>query len=413
MPVGYAAPRSSLPSVAAGQVESTRRIKIPMKPTVLTNATVFTGKSVHENSGVVIENGLIADLILGGRLPRARAIEIDLHGRHLAPGFIDIQVNGGGGVLFNDAPTVGGLRAIGKAHSRFGTTGFLPTLISDDNDVIRAAIDAVRRARRERVPGVLGLHIEGPYLNPKRGGAHDAGKFRKIDEEGIEILTSLVGGAVTLVTLAPEMTSPEVIEQLTAAGVIVFAGHSEATYEQCRDAVASGLSGFTHLFNAMPPMTSRAPGMVGAALDLDEPVFSIIADGHHVHPASLRVALGANKPGKAVLVTDAMPTVGSAITEFQLGGEEVGLKDGVLRNRRGSLAGSHLNMLDAVRNVMELTSLDRQEALRMASGYPARAIGVADRRGYILPGYRADLLELEEDMSLRRTWIAGVPSRLR
>ena len=234
------------------------------------------------------------------------------------------------------------------------------------------------------MPGVLGLHLEGPCLNPRRGGAHDAGKFRKIDQEGIEILTSLVGGAVTLVTLAPEMTSPEVIERLCSAGVIVFAGHSEANYEQCRRAVASGLSGFTHLFNAMPPMTSRAPGMVGAALDLDDPVFSIIADGHHVHPASLRVALGANKRGKAVLVTDAMPTVGSTLTEFQLGGDKVTLKDGVLRNRRGSLAGSHLNMLEAVRNIMELTSLDWPEALRMASSYPARAIGVADRRGYIL-----------------------------
>ena len=383
-----------------------------MKPTVLTNATVFTGKSVHENSAIVIENGLIADLILGDRPPRARAIEIDLQGRRLAPGFIDIQVNGGGGVLFNDAPTVDVLRVIGKAHSRFGTTGFLPTLTSDDNDVMRAAIDAVRRARRERVPGVLGLHLEGPYLNPRRCGAHDAGKFRKIDQEGIEILTSLVGGAVTLVTLAPEMTSREVIELLCSAGVIVFAGHSEADYEQCRRAVASGLSGFTHLFNAMPPMRSRAPGMVGAALDLDDPVFSIIADGHHVHPASLRVALGANKRGKAVLVTDAMPTVGSTLTEFKLGGDKVTLKDGVLRNRRGSLAGSHLNMLDAVRNIMELTSLDWPEALRMASSYPARAIGVADRRGYILPGYRADLLELEENMTLYRTWIAGVPARL-
>ena len=382
-----------------------------MKPTVLTNATVFTGKSVHENSGVVIENGRIADLITGGRPPRARAIEIDLQGRRLAPGFIDLQVNGGGGVLFNDAPTVDALRVIGRAHARYGTTGFLPTLISDDNDVMRAAVDAVRRARRERVPGILGLHFEGPCLNPERCGAHDAGKFRSIDEEGAEILTSQAGGAVTLVTLAPEMTSPDVIERLTSAGVIVFAGHSEATYEQCRRAAASGLSGFTHLFNAMPPMTSRALGLVGAALDLDDTVFSIIADGHHVHPASLRLALGASGRGKAVLVTDAMPTVGSTITEFQLGGDRVRLNDGVLRNRRGSLAGSHLNMLDAVRNILELTSLDWQEALRMASTYPARAIGVADRRGHVLPGYRADLLEFNEDMTLHRTWLAGAPAK--
>ena len=381
-----------------------------MPPTALINATFFTGESVHSNSSVVVEDGLIGEIVLGGRPEIGRMTEIDVRGRRLVPGFIDLQVNGGGGVLFNDAPTVDSLRTIAAAHARFGTTGFLPTLISDDDDVMRAAVDAVRRARRERVPGVLGLHLEGPYLNPARHGAHDASKLRKIDDEAIELLTSLGRGAVTLVTLAPEMVSTDVIEQLCAEGVIVFAGHSEADYEQCRQAVDAGLSGFTHLFNAMPPMMGRAPGIVGAALDLDGAVFSVIADGHHVHPASLRVALTAKARSQVLLVSDAMPTVGSLLTEFRLGGERVELKNGVLRNQRGSLAGSHLNMLEAVRNTIELTGVDWTEVVRMASGNPARTLGLADRCGHIARGCRADLLELNEDMSLHRVWVAGEPT---
>ena len=382
-----------------------------MPSAVLTNATVFTGESVHENCSVVIENGLIADLVLDGRSVVGSMTEIDLQGRRLAPGFVDLQVNGGGGVLFNDSPTAETLRVIGKAHARFGTTAFLPTLISDDYAVMRAAVDAVRRARLERVPGVLGLHLEGPFLNPRRHGAHDPMKLRQIDDEGISILNSLGRDSVTLVTLAPELTTPQVIRRLCKDGVIVFAGHSEANYEQCRQAVAAGLSGFTHLFNAMPPVAGRAPGVVGAALELEEPVFSIIADGHHVHPASLRMALGAKKRGGAVLVTDAMPTVGSTLTQFELSGERVELAGGVLRNARGSLAGSHLNMFEAVRNTMRMAGVDWREAVRMASSYPARALGVADRRGYLIPGYRADLVEFDQKMMLHRTWVGGVPTK--
>ena len=379
-----------------------------MRSTALTNATVFTGESVHRNSTVVIRDGLIAEVVIGG-CPATRDMnEIDLQGRRLAPGFIDLQVNGGGGVLFNDTPTVEALQAIGKTHARYGTTAFLPTLISDEYAVMRAAIDAVRQARLEGVPGILGLHLEGPFLNPARCGAHDVTKLRRIDDEGIDILTSLGCDAVTLVTLAPELTTPSVIKRLRTAGVIVFAGHSEADYEQCRKAVEAGVSGFTHLFNGMPPATGRAPGMVGAAIDLEDAIFSIIADGYHVHPASLRMAIGAKKNGAAVLVTDAMPTVGSTLMRFRLGRERVELKDGVLRNARGSLAGSHLNMFDAVRNTVRMTGMDCSEAVRMASSYPARALGVADRRGYVMPGYRADLVEFDQSMMLHRTWIGGI-----
>lgn len=381
-----------------------------MRATALINATVFTGESVLPNSSVVIENGKFAEIVAGDLPSNRGTTEIDIEGRYLAPGFVDIQVNGGGGVLFNDSPSVAALRTIGAAHARFGTTAFLPTLISDDDEVMRAAIDAVRRARRERVPGVLGLHLEGPHLNPKRRGAHDARQFREIDERAIELLTACGDGAVTLVTLAPEKTSPRTIARLRAAGVIVFAGHSEADYAQCAMAVDAGLSGFTHLYNAMSPLTGRAPGMVGAALDLDDAVFSAIVDGHHLHPASLRVALAAKKPGKAVLVTDAMPTVGSTRTNFQLGGERVELRDGVLRNQSGSLAGSHLNMLEAVRNTVAFTGMHWTRAVKMASGDPARAMGVSDRCGSITCGNSADMVELERDLTLHRTWIAGAPT---
>ncbi len=381
-----------------------------MHATALINATVFTGESVCANSSVVIENGDIVRIIKEGRPPGKRIAEIDIEGRRLAPGFVDIQVNGGGGALFNDSPSVDALRTIGEAHLRYGTTGFLPTLISDDDEKMRAAIAAVRQALRERVPGVLGLHFEGPHLNPGRRGAHDAGKFRELDERAFELLTSLGDGAATLVTLAPETTSPRMIERFRAAGVTVFAGHSEANYEQCRAAVEAGLSGFTHLHNAMSPLTGRAPGMVGAALDLDGAVFSIIVDGHHVHPASIRVALAAKKRGGAVLVTDAMPTVGSTRADFQLGGERVELRDGALRNERGSLAGSHLNMIEAVRNTVMLADVHWTEAVRMASSYPARAIGVFGRCGLLAPGRRADMVELNEDLTLHRTWIGGAPT---
>ena len=380
-----------------------------MQPRVLTNGTVFTGSEVLDSGTVVVEDGLVVD-VLGERVRASGTLRtVNLRGRYLLPGFIDIQVNGGGGLLFNDAPTVETLRTIGYAHARFGTTSFLPTLISDSYAVMLKAVDAVRRARQQRVPGVLGIHLEGPFLNPRKRGAHDAAKLRTLDEEGMDILMSLGTDGVTLVTLAPEMTTPAMIERLHKSGVIVFAGHSAADYQQSREAISAGVSGFTHLFNAMTAMTSRAPGMVGAALESADSMFSVIADGHHVHPASLCVTLSANRRRKAVLITDSMPTVGSAKTWFELNGERIELHDGVLRNSRGSLAGAHLTMLDAACNVIRMTGLNKWEAVKMASCNPARAIGLANRRGYIYPGYSADFVELDENMMLHRTWVAGEP----
>lgn len=379
------------------------------RPTALKNATVFTGEQLIEDCSLIVDNGRVAQLVPHGQPPGGAEEVIDLAGRRIAPGFVDLQVNGGGGLLFNNSPTVDALRAIAAAHARFGTTTFLPTIISDDYAVMRRAIGAVRQARRERVPGVVGIHLEGPFLSPERRGAHDAGKLRTMDEEAIELLTSPRPDLATLITLAPERTTPESIARLREAGAVVFGGHSTASYEQCLAAIDAGLGGFTHLFNGMEPIRGRDPGMVGAALDSRHCRFSIIADGHHVHPALLRLALHARSKGGAILVTDAMATVGSDSTSFELYGRRIELRDGALRDQGGSLAGSNLGMIDAVRNVMRMAGLHWTEAVCMASSEPARALGLDGQRGHIRPDCRADFVELDRSMNLRRTWISGIP----
>jgi N-acetylglucosamine-6-phosphate deacetylase len=323
------------------------------------------------------------------------------------PGFLDLQVNGGGGRLFSDDPSVETLRIMGSAHRAYGTTGFLPTLITSSFDVMRSAIEAVERAQAEGVPGVLGIHLEGPFLNAQRSGVHDAGKFCALDEAGLELVTSLQRGK-TVVTLAPELTSPEMIRRLVEHGVIVSAGHSAANHAQCCEALAAGVTGFTHLFNTMTPLQSREPGMVGAALADDNAWFGIIADGYHVHPATFKIAVRAKQRGGALLVTDAMPTVGAQSKQFTLNGEIITASDGRITNAKGVLAGSDLDMLAAVNNAAQFADIDWFEAARMASVYPARALGVADEIGAIKPGYRANLVALHDTCQVRSSWIDGI-----
>jgi N-acetylglucosamine-6-phosphate deacetylase len=341
------------------------------------------------------------------QLPDKIDTGFDLQGGTLIPGFIDLQVNGGGGVLFNDVPSVDTLRIIGAAHRQFGTTGFLPTVITDDAVVMRRAIAAVDQAIREAVPGILGIHLEGPYLSTTHKGIHDARKFRKLDAEGLALLTSLPLGK-TLVTLAPEMTSVAMIRALTERGIVVSAGHSGADYDQTRAALAAGVSGFTHLFNAMTPLQSRQPGMVGAALEDDESWFGIIADGYHIHPAAFHIAVAAKRKGRAILVSDAMPTVGSTMESFALGKEKISLRDGRITNAAGTLAGSHLDMLTAVDNAARFARIDWFEAVRMATVYPAWAVQLDHELGSIRPGYRASLLALDSQKNICASWIDGI-----
>ena len=372
----------------------------------IVNGCIFDGESVHEYKAVLIEGEHIVAVVDPEQVPADIGASYDLEGGTLIPGFIDLQVNGGGGVLFTAAPTVDSLRTIGAAHRQYGTTGFLPTLITTRFDVMREAVCAVAEAIAIGTPGVLGLHIEGPFLSPERKGVHDAGKFCQLDQTGFDILTSLQVGS-TVVTLAPELTSPRMISRLVAEGVIVCGGHSGATYAQARNALAHGLSGFTHLYNAMTPLQSREPGMVGAALEDDDSWFGIIADGHHIHPAAFSVAVAAKKRGGALLVTDAMPTVGSPDTSFILDGKTIVASEGRVTNAEGTLAGSDLNMLSAVNNAAEFARLDWFEAVRMASLYPARALGLERELGAIRPGFRASLLALDSAHRIRTSWING------
>src|SRR5947208_99690 len=269
----------------------------------LVNGRVLSDDGWVDGKCVLLNGGRIVDLVAETD-PRCQAVQrYDLRGQLLLPGFIDSQVNGGGGVLFNDAPSVETIRAIGQAHRKFGTTGFLPTLISADLDVVARAIAAVQAAIQAGVPGVLGIHIEGPFLNVARKGVHDPAKLRELGPSALGLLTSLRGGR-TLVTLAPEMTTPQMIEKLVAAGVVVSAGHTNATYAQICTALRHGLSGFTHLFNAMSQLTAREPGAVGAALDDPTSWCGIIVDGEHTDPVALRIALRCKTHDRFMLVTE-------------------------------------------------------------------------------------------------------------
>ena len=380
-----------------------------MESFALTNANVLTDDGFRPDLAVLVEDGKVVALLPESGLP-AGVTRRDLGGGHLLPGYIDVQVNGGGGVLFNNAPTVEALRSIVAGHRRFGSTGLMPTLISDDVETMRLAVAAVRQAIAEGVPGVLGIHLEGPYIAPERKGTHNADKLRVPDAAEIEMATSLDNG-VTLVTLAPEQVPADTIRAMVARGAKVAAGHTAASYEQARVGLDAGISGFTHLYNAMTPLQGRDPGVVGAALEDPHSWCGVIVDGVHVHPASLRVALAAKPRGKILLVTDAMPMVGADAPSFELYGETITAIDGVVRNAAGSLAGSALDMASAVRNTVQMLGLPLEEAARMASTYPAQFLGIDDYRGRIAPGCAADLVLLDDALQVRETWIGGVASR--
>jgi N-acetylglucosamine-6-phosphate deacetylase len=377
---------------------------------VLVNGRILTPEGIVDGKAVAIRDGRIDGVMDSADTPPGSfggAPRHDLGGGLLVPGFIDTQVNGGGGVLFNDSPTVAAIAAIGAAHRPYGTTGFLPTLISDDLAVVDAAMRATEQAIEAGVPGVLGVHIEGPFLNVKRKGIHDSSKFRTLDDEAVTLLSSLKRGR-TLVTLAPETTTPEMVRRLTVAGVRVAAGHTNAAYATVRKALDAGLTGFTHLFNAMSPLASREPGVVGAALENQTAWCGIIVDGRHVDPAVLRIALRTRPLDRFMLVSDAMPTVGMIDKSFDLQGRHIRVVDGVCVDDNGTLAGSDLDMIGAVRNAMSMLGLSLEEAVSIASATPAAFLGLAGQRGTIRAGLAADLVLLDDDLQVRRTWIDGV-----
>jgi N-acetylglucosamine-6-phosphate deacetylase len=374
--------------------------------TALVNGRILIESGLVDDRSVLIEGDRIVDIVEAHDPRCASAQKHDLGGKLLLPGFIDLQVNGGGGVLFNDAPSVESIRAIGAAHRKFGTAGFLPTLISADLDVVAKAIEAVRAALAANVPGVLGIHIEGPFLNVERKGIHDSEKFRELDPAAVKLLTSLRGGR-TLVTLAPEMTTPAMIRNLADAGVVVSAGHTNATYEQIQVALQEGLTGFTHLFNAMSPLTGRAPGVVGAALDDQDSWCGIIVDGEHTDPVVLRISMRCKRHDRFMLVTDAMPGVGTNNKSFFIGGRKINVSGNLCLDEDGRLAGSNIDMASCVRNAMSMLGLPLPEAVRMASLYPAEFMGLAHELGRIAPGYRANLVVADDQIHVSETWIDG------
>lgn len=369
----------------------------------LTNCRIHTASKRLEAHAVLIEGRHIADIVEAPDIP-ADIPQHDLEGGHLAPGFIDVQVNGGGGVMFNTAPTVETIACMARAHRRCGTVGFLPTLITDDRAHISQAIDAVCQALAGATPSLLGIHLEGPIINPERKGMHDAGHIGTLDAEIIARLGAVPGAQV--VTLAPECAPPGLIAQLTAAGIRVSAGHTQATAEQIAAAHQAGLSGVTHLFNAMSQFTGRAPGTVGAALANADLWCGIIADGVHVHKTSILAAWRA-KQDKLFLITDAMAPVGTGMATFDYGGETISVRDGSCFLANGRLAGSTLDMASAVRNCVHSVSIPLDAALRMASTHPAEFLGLGDSLGKIEAGYDASLVWLDTDLMVKATWMQG------
>jgi len=365
---------------------------------------VFDGAAVLPDSAVIIEASRVVAVRPRSELPPTMPVHSLPANAWLAPGFIDVQVNGGGDVLFNDAPTAEGISAIAAAHRRFGTTAFLPTLISDTSDKMRIALHAVQELAAEN-PSVLGIHFEGPFLSPEKPGVHDPAMFRTASERDLDLLTSWSAGVV-LVTLAPERVPAGFIAALARAGVRVSLGHSMATYAQTKAALAEGLTGFTHLFNAMRPLASREPGPIAAALETPGAWFGMIVDGQHVDPAILRLALrGVAHP---MLVTDAMPPVGGSSSRFKLCGQEISVRDGRCTREDGTLAGALLDMASAVRNSVRVLDVPLATALRFASTEPAEFLGLGHKLGRLAPGYRADMVAFDPThIEVLETWVAG------
>ncbi|GIU09834.1 N-acetylgalactosamine-6-phosphate deacetylase [Shewanella sp. c952] len=371
-----------------------------MKQTIVAER-LFDGQQFHSELPITFEDGNIIafDTVKGAK-------ESKVNGT-VCPGFIDVQVNGGGGVLFNATPTRQGIEAIGLAHAKFGTTAYLPTLITDNVSVMQHAADAVADAIAAKSSGVLGVHFEGPHLSIPKKGVHPQPHIRRISNAELEVFSRQDLG-VRVVTLAPENVSPEVISALVESGVKVCLGHSNADYDTVKAALDAGATGFTHLFNAMSAFGSRSPGMVGAALESADAWCGLIVDGHHVHPAAAKVAINAKPQGKVMLVTDAMPPVGLDSEEsFELFGTEVIRVGDRLNAVTGELAGCVLDMAGAVRNSVSMLDLSPEEAMRMASLYPAKFLGIDKQFGSLEIGKRADLVLINDEYKVQQTYIGG------
>jgi N-acetylglucosamine-6-phosphate deacetylase len=374
----------------------------------ITGAVIFDGDNWLEDSALVVDQGIVRTIAATSSLP-ADIRKTDMNGGKLVPGFIDIQVNGGGGVLLNDGPSIDTIRTICDAHFAFGTTALLPTLITDTPEITASAIAAGKAAAQEKVAGFLGLHLEGPHLSISHKGTHDPQLIRPMDDADLlAIIEAVQEIPVLLTTVAPETVPPEKIKAMVDAGVIVSLGHSGASYETAIAARDAGASMVTHLFNAMSQLGHRSPGMVGATLQSEDLWAGMIADGFHVDKTSMSIALRAKQhPAKIFLVTDAMSTIGTDITSFTLNGRTITRAGGRLTLDDGTLAGADLDMISAVRFVHRELGLALDEALRMASLYPAQSIRMDHTHGRLSPGYAANIVHLTEQLDVDHVWIDG------
>ncbi len=374
-----------------------------MKLTLIADQ-LFDGEQLHEQRPLCIEDGYIRalDTVCG-------ATEIRLKGL-LAPGFVDCQVNGGGGLLFNQAPTLETLERMAKTHARYGTTSMLPTVISSDYEVAMHAAAAVNQALASGLPGIIGIHFEGPHLSAEKRGIHNQSVLRPAADHELALYRRKDLGTV-LITVAPETFTTEQISELVKQQVLVSLGHSNATADQTQAALHAGATGFTHLFNAMSPLTSREPGMVGIALTDPNSWCGLIADGHHVHPLCAQLALKLKPRGKMLLVTDAMWTPDASQQEFRFEDHAITLHNKRLQSSTGQLAGAAISMLDAINYTIRVLGVDMPEALRMASLYPAQFLGRSSEIGQLKPGCRADLVQLSSSLdgtlTLQNTWLRG------
>ncbi|MFA0039518.1 N-acetylglucosamine-6-phosphate deacetylase [Vibrio sp. 10N.261.52.A1] len=370
----------------------------------LSNCKIYTGSDVLTDHAVVIENELIKKVCPISELPEGIEVR-DLDGANLSPGFIDLQLNGCGGVMLNDEITAETMQIMHKANLKSGCTSFLPTLITSSDEDMRAVITAAREYHNQYQNQSLGLHLEGPYLNVAKKGIHSVDHIRKSDSEMIELICEN-SDLVAKVTLAPELNDPEHIERLHKAGVVVSIGHTNATYAEARQGFESGITFATHLFNAMTPMVGREPGVVGAIYDTPEVYAGIIADGFHVDYANIRIAHKVKRE-KLVLVTDATAPAGADMEYFIFVGKKVYYRDGKCVDENGTLGGSALTMIEAVQNTVEHAGIALDEALRMATLYPATAIGVESKLGRIKKGMVANLAVFDRDFNVKATVVNG------
>ncbi len=369
----------------------------------LSATRIFTGESFLTDYAIVIERDRIVELKPLSHIEPKKESVTFFEGL-LCAGFIDLQVNGGGGLLFNEKPQPQTLYTIADAHRIYGTTSILPTLMSDSPDVMAQAIESANIAYSEKPNQLLGIHIEGPFFNVVKKGIHNEQYIRKLTAADIDLLCAAKG--TRLLTLAPEKTDPAQIQQLTELGYKVWAGHSNGDFASVQSAINAGLSGFTHLYNAMSMMTAREPAALGAALTADGCWTSIIADGHHVHPNAIQIAMRCKPVGKLLLVSDSMSTIGTDKSEFQLEGETIHVADGALKNAQGTLAGSAISILDAVNFLQDDMLVDEADAIRMATMYPAEAMGISGRLGELMPGYQANIIHIH-NKQVCHSWIDG------